>query len=421
MEIEALLKKIEQMTPQFGRAASDLSALVSRGRAGDYKGVLQNSRLVVEMLLRSIVATELKQTPGKAMLDELITKFRQSQNAGVIPTNVLAHMGTVQAWGNLSAHDHAGSLQDEGVRVGLEEAVTALNSMVAILSWYAAKYPNPSAAPQPTPAAGSEPAVKQLEVPRAASAAVSAPGHKRSSALPIAVGAVVLVVGAGAYVATRGPAVEDSLRKLDEVHAAAGDPAPPASCRPTDGKQAAALVEAAARLWGDGPAAPDAIEKLGEPGSAEHWYLLARAREKAGKDYEEAALNAARCTGFAAAEHLAGTAAFKSKRLDDAEARFQKAIQHAPAFARAYKNLGIVKVQKAQLNDAISLLTEATRRDPNDGDAHYSLGVIHTMLAGAAREKAQEELARSESRAANEAFCRAAKLGNATAKTKCAE
>src|SRR5436309_5664285 len=150
MEIDPLLQKIESLGPRMGRASDDLAALVSRGRTGDYKGVLQNSRLVLEMLLRSIVTTELKQTPGKAMLDELITKFRQQNNAGVVPTNVLAHMGTVQAWGNLSSHDHAGSLADESVKVGVDDAATALNSMVAILTWYSAKYPA-----QLTPSTGS--------------------------------------------------------------------------------------------------------------------------------------------------------------------------------------------------------------------------------------------------------------------------
>ena len=70
--------------------------------------------------MRDLVTREFKQTVGKAMLDELITKFRQQANAGIIPTNILAHMGTVQAWGNLSAHDHAGSLTDEGVKVVFE-------------------------------------------------------------------------------------------------------------------------------------------------------------------------------------------------------------------------------------------------------------------------------------------------------------
>ena len=137
METEPLLLKLEALAPHFGRASEDLHAMVSRGRARDFKGVMQNARLVLEALLRDLVTRELKGTPGKAMLDELITKFRQQANAGVVPTNVLAHMGTVQAWGNLSSHDHAGSLTDDGVKVGEEEAMASLNSMVAILSWYA--------------------------------------------------------------------------------------------------------------------------------------------------------------------------------------------------------------------------------------------------------------------------------------------
>src|SRR5689334_2660067 len=100
---------------------------------------MQNTRLVLEAILRDLVTRELKQSVGKAMLDELITKFRQQANAGIIPTNILAHMGTVQAWGNLSAHDHAGSLTDQGVEVGEQEVVASLNSMVAILNWYSTK------------------------------------------------------------------------------------------------------------------------------------------------------------------------------------------------------------------------------------------------------------------------------------------
>src|SRR3954454_21193129 len=111
-ELEPLLTRIEQLTPFFGRAREDLTALAARARHQDYKGALQNARLVVETLLRSLVATELKQTPGKAMLDELLNKFRQQAHAGVIPTNILAHMGTVQAWGNLSSHDSAGGLYE---------------------------------------------------------------------------------------------------------------------------------------------------------------------------------------------------------------------------------------------------------------------------------------------------------------------
>ena len=139
VDLEPLLQKVEALAPRFGRARDDLQAMVIRAQANDYKGVMQNARLVLEALLRSLVTEDLKQTPGRAMLDELVTKFRQQANAGIVPTNILAHMGTVQAWGNLSAHDHAGSLGDSGVTVGPDEVVASLNSMVAILNWYAEK------------------------------------------------------------------------------------------------------------------------------------------------------------------------------------------------------------------------------------------------------------------------------------------
>ena len=132
-----LLRKLEALAPHFGRAGGDLDAMVSRARAQDYRGVMQNARVVLETLLRSLVTEELGQTPGKAMLDELVAKFRNRSNANIVPTNILAHMGTVQAWGNLSMHDHAGSLDETAVHVGQNELVASLNSMVAILEWYA--------------------------------------------------------------------------------------------------------------------------------------------------------------------------------------------------------------------------------------------------------------------------------------------
>jgi Protein kinase domain len=152
VDIEPLLYKLSELAPRFGRARVDLEAIVSRGRAHDYRGVMQNARLVVEVLLRSLVTDELKQTPGKAMLEELVAKFRQQANSGIIPTKILAHMGTVQAWGNLSAHDHAGSLDDSGVHVGKDEVVASLNSVVAILGWYADKkgLATPTAGDEPT-------------------------------------------------------------------------------------------------------------------------------------------------------------------------------------------------------------------------------------------------------------------------------
>ena len=155
VDIEPLLSKLAELAPRFGRARVDLEAIVSRGRAQDYRGVMQNARLVLEVLLRSLVTEDLKQTPGKAMLEELVARFRQQANAGIVPAKILAHMGTVQAWGNLSAHDHAGSLDESGVHVGKDEVVASLNSVVAILGWYADKKGLATPISAPPPAAES--------------------------------------------------------------------------------------------------------------------------------------------------------------------------------------------------------------------------------------------------------------------------
>jgi serine/threonine-protein kinase len=164
VDIEPLLSKLAELAPRFGRARVDLEAIVSRGRAQDYRGVMQNARLVLEVLLRSLVTDELKQTPGKAMLEELVSRFRQQANAGIVPARILAHMGTVQAWGNLSAHDHAGSLDESGVHVGKDEVVASLNSVVAILGWYAEKK-GLSATPPLDPGAAATPGASPALAP----------------------------------------------------------------------------------------------------------------------------------------------------------------------------------------------------------------------------------------------------------------
>ncbi|MFZ5446201.1 MAG: hypothetical protein ACOZQL_39805, partial [Myxococcota bacterium] len=240
VDIEPLLLKIDELAPRFGRAREDLLAMVSRGRAQDYKGVMQNARLVLEALLRSLVTEELKQTPGKAMLDELVTKFRQQANAGIVPTNILAHMGTVQAWGNLSAHDHAGSLDDSGVKVGQEEVVASLNSMVAILSWYAEK--KGLRAESATPV-GSSPVAR---------AAPAAPAKSKGLVVGLAGGGALLVVGVVAFLALQKPPIHHEKQPdspgtafvaLDAVYATRGEPVPPAGCRRED--EAAQLAKVA--------------------------------------------------------------------------------------------------------------------------------------------------------------------------------
>ena len=48
MEIEPLLLQIDHLATHFGRVTGDLQAIASRGRAEDFRGVMQNTRLVLE-------------------------------------------------------------------------------------------------------------------------------------------------------------------------------------------------------------------------------------------------------------------------------------------------------------------------------------------------------------------------------------
>jgi hypothetical protein len=351
LDLEPLLQKLSDLAPRFGRAREDLEAMVSRGRAQDYKGVMQNARLVLEAILRSLVTEELKQTPGKAMLDELVTKFRQQANAGIIPTNILAHMGTVQAWGNLSAHDHAGSLEDSGVRVGQEEVVASLNSMVAILGWYVEK----RGLKGEISAAAASGSKNNLR-PVTGTAPALQPGVPvTSSKVPLIAGGVALLaaLAVGGYFATRpasgpqstdptssNPPRADAFAALDAVYTAWDEPTPPASCRRAED------VASLAKVIKD----PDKLALIDNP-SPEAAYLTARAQFEAKRKPTtlEAAL---KCTGFANAEHLAGQVALTENDLAGAQKRFEAARAAAPTWLDNRAKLAGVLLHLDQLDTA---------------------------------------------------------------------
>jgi hypothetical protein len=335
-DIEPLLGKITELAPRFGRAREDLEALASRGRANDYKGVMQNARLVLEALLRSLVTEDLKQTPGKAMLDELVTRFRQQANAGIIPTNILAHMGTVQAWGNLSAHDHAGSLEDSGVRVGQQEVVASLNSMVAILSWYAEKKNL-----QPGSSARALQPVTSTSLTKPSTSSVTPalqPQSTSKTPLIAGVAAVVLALGgAGGWLATRAPAAtapppaSDPFAVLNGMYGAWDVPVPPEACRKAD--EAANLARDARNA--------DQLALVSKPWP-EAAYLRARAlwdrertQEQVSPEFQAALDTSMACPGFAAALHLGAQVAIKTKNLTVARTHVDAAIAAAPTWLEA--------------------------------------------------------------------------------------
>jgi tetratricopeptide (TPR) repeat protein len=389
MDIEPLLVRLGSLAPSFGRAREDIEAMISRGRSGDYKGVMQNARLVLEALLRALVSDELKQTPGKAMLDELITKFRQAANAHLIPTNILAHMGTVQAWGNLSSHDHATKLSDDSVTVGKGEVVASLNSMVAILDWYAARFGKTSATvPKPEP----------VTIPARPEPAMLAPRGKKSPLLPIVLG-VLLTAGGGLFFGIRAMsphvAPAPSFAALDGLYAIWNEPLPPAACRSV----------AEANLLGSRFSELAALEALPATRSAEAWYLIARERVERKQNATEAATKALGCAGFAAAFNLAGKIAVKDGRLSDALPSFQAALDAAPDFHNARFNLALLHLKEGRTAEGASELKRITAADPKYADAHFFLG-----LAYEGQQRADD--ARHE-------FCAAFDNGKTEAKERC--
>lgn len=389
VDIDPLLDKLDTLAPKFGRAQEDLRAMVSRGRAGDYKGVMQNARLVLEALLRSLVTEELKQTPGKAMLDELVTKFRQQSNAGIVPTNILAHMGTVQAWGNLSAHDHAGSLGDSGVKVGLEEVVASLNSMVAILNWYADKRGLSSTA-LPAVAAAPTPAAKPNRAPLIAGAGLG---------VLALVGAAVFVLQKPAAATENTPPQPppvDAFAALDAVYATRKEPVPPAACRRAD--DAALLAKGAADL--------EALKLIENP-SAEAAYLRARAAFEGPKTRSPALDVALKCPGFAAAQHLAGLLAIADGKLAEAKPFLEAARTAAPSWLDNRAKLAGVLLQLDQRDDALKEIDGLVTTAPDYAPAHL-LRFSARLLGG-------------DQAGALEALCKAQRLGSAQAQDKVEE
>jgi hypothetical protein len=406
VELDPLLNRLAAFAPHFGRLQGDLEAMVSRGRTQDFKGVMQNARLVLEALLRSLVTEELKQTPGKAMLDELITKFRQQANAGVVPTNVLAHMGTVQAWGNLSSHDHAGSLHDAGVAVGQDEVVASLNSMLAVLAWYATKRGVVlDVSTKTPPVAATEPSAPPVHL--TSTPAAPSPSASRGPLVFIVAGvALVGLLGAG-YLAVRSSPGKDPgsnappdttpplqpFAALDALYASWKEPAAPPACR---------RVEDAARL---AAIATDDTALALVDANPESSYLLARATFEKTRTRHDALKKALACPGFAAAENLEGRISLQEKRFDEARKHFLAAIAAAPGFVNARFNLALMFVQSGDLESARDRLDHLITENPSFGEAYF-------VRAAVLQAKGDHSAAATDA-------CTASKLGVDKAKAEC--
>ena len=411
---DRLLVRLEALAPSFKRAAPDMLAIVSRARAGDHRGVLQNARLVAETLMRDLYSREIGQAPGKKMLGDLTAQFRQSAHAGVIPNEILFFIDGIAAAGNLGAHDHAATLDDDGVQMSEAHAFTALNNLVAILTWYAQKYFPDSAerADQPK-AAGDDASIAKVAAPPDASTVAAPQVVAQTSRKPTAAGVmkgrpgivlvgVVLLSAAGAFAALRGrkgaeAVVATSTRpqELDRWYEQTRDPSPPEPCR-ASADLWAKLVPALA----DSPSGIAAVKDLSTSPLAsqpEVAYVLATRLAASSERPRALAERAAACDGFAAAQNLAGKLAFQDEKFEEALALLGKSIEASPTYVKPRFNRGLIRLKLGRVAEAVPDFEFAAKSEPAKADIQFGFG--HALLAAGRNADATA------------AFCRARELG----------
>jgi tetratricopeptide (TPR) repeat protein len=447
--LESLLGRIQSLSGRFGRASIDIEAICTRARTSDYRGVLQNARVVVETLLRSIIAREKNESPGKDTLEKLIPKLFQEGKPSTLPMHIVMHVRTIQAWGNAGAHDQHADLFEEGLEVKAEEATAALNSLVAILEWYRDKYlldgSTPSA-PIPPARTGPQPLPPVRRSNRLAFAIVAA------GVTAVAGGAFLMIGGGAPEVPATGGSAE-ARATLNRTYLTAHEVPPPKACEENDPKALELFTNVTGLLEGGKPHGKRAedlkavqllsAERQRLSGAAEYWQLEARALHYAGEPdaaVREAADKAiALCKTFAPPYNvhgnlglLAGEAGFAelsyvkaadlapdylapvfnlglidldAGKLDEAIARFTKVLGQDPEYTVAYRTRAQAYLAKGSLEQAAGDLAELTKRQPKDPQAFAMLGSVKAKLG-------KDDEARA-------AYCKAKELGHAAAAELC--
>lgn len=438
VHLESLLARIEELRGRFGRASADLDAICSRARSSDFRGVLQNARVVVETLLRSIIHREKGQAPGKDTLEKLIPKLFQEGKQSILPTHIVVHIRTIQAWGNVGAHDQHADLFEEGLEVKHDEALAALNSLVAILVWYADKYLADGSTPStPEPAARGQSSSR----PSAAASPAPAPGPTPKSKMPLLGGLGALaVVGLGTAFFLSGQkekpveppppekaATAEARAALTRAYLEAHEYPPPKSCETNDAEAVALFTQATELLSGGRPGtkrpedmkALEALKRSGDglQSSAEYWHLKARALHFTGADDGEVRRAADKsielCKEFAPPYNLHGNLGLLANEIGFAKLSYQKAAELAPDYLSPIFNLGLIDLKAEKLDEAIAAFSKVLRRDPEYAIAYKTRAQAY--LARGSLEEAVGDLKQLTKRRPNDAQAYAL-LGNAHAK-----
>lgn len=440
VHLESLLARIEELRGRFGRASADLDAICSRARSSDFRGVLQNARVVVETLLRSIIHREKGQAPGKDTLEKLIPKLFQEGKQSILPTHIVVHIRTIQAWGNVGSHDQHADLFEEGLEVKQDEALAALNSLVAILGWYADKYLADGSTPStPEPAARLPSSSRPSSAASAPAAPAPAPAPAAKSKTPIIAGlGAVALLGLGAAFALSGngekaddpevpkpPATAEARAALTRAYLEAHEYPPPKSCETTDAAAVALFTRATKLLDGGRPGTkrPEDMEALKalsgaeRSSSAEYWHLKARALHFTGADDGEVRRAADRaielCKEFAPPYNLHGNLGLLADEIGFAKLSYQKAAELAPDYLSPVFNLGLIDLKAEKLDEAIAAFSNVLRRDPEYTIAYKTRAQAY--LARGSLEEAVGDLKQLTKRRPDDAQAYAL-LGNVQAK-----
>ncbi len=83
---------------------------------------------------------------------------------------------------------------------------------------------------------------------------------------------------------------------------------------------------------------------------------------------------------YAAAANKRGVALVELKRLDEARAAFERALEIVPKFAPALVNIGNLHLEAGDTDEAIRYYESAVRSDEDYALAHHNLGVAYKRL-----------------------------------------
>lgn len=85
-------------------------------------------------------------------------------------------------------------------------------------------------------------------------------------------------------------------------------------------------------------------------------------------------------TSSASFDFILGNLQFQAQKLDEAAAHYERAIEKFPDFRRAHKNLGLLRVQQADLAKGVEHLSRALELGDRDGRTYGLMGYCHINL-----------------------------------------